>query len=283
MIYLILSILSVSSLSLILRQGHQKKSNIVLLINANYLAASLLSAIRIYFSDGGFHISTQSFLFAIFLGYLFAATFIVMSKAIKQAGTALATVSSRLSILIPVIFSILFFNEKPSPIMIIGFALTLVTFFFFYISLKVRNGQNNSSNTNKYKYLILVFIGIGLVDLSLKTFDYFFDPKEKPAFVFIIFFSAFIYTLINLLRNKIKFESSTFKLGIILGIVNALAVNFLLLAIKELPAIVVFPVQNVGVIVFTSVMAYLIWKEKINKYGLIAIAIGIFAIILLRI
>ncbi len=40
----------------------------------------------------------------------------------------------------------------------------------------------------------------------------------------------------------------------------------------KLPAIVVFPVMNIGVIVVTAVVAYLIWKEEINLYGKIAIA-----------
>jgi drug/metabolite transporter (DMT)-like permease len=40
--------------------------------------------------------------------------------------------------------------------------------------------------------------------------------------------------------------------------------------------------MNIGVIVVTATAAYLIWKEKINLYGKIAIAVGISSILLLK-
>jgi hypothetical protein len=37
------------------------------------------------------------------------------------------------------------------------------------------------------------------------------------------------------------------------------------------------------VISFTAVSAYLIWKEKVNSYGLDALVVGIIAIIIIKI
>ena len=91
-----------------------------------------------------------------------------------------------------------------------------------------------------------------------------------------------IYTSLYLIIKKIKFDKGTFNLGLMLGVPNVLAINFLLAALNELPAIVVFPVMNIGVIVITAVAAYLIWKEEINLHGKIALAFGIAAILLLK-
>ncbi len=280
MIYLILAIICSSSLALILKQGNVKKSNTAILINANYLTASVLSLIFVFFK-GTLSISLTAFLFALFLGYLFAATFFIYSKAVGLAGTALATVSARLSVLIPVLFSIILYAESPNIKMIFGFFMALVTLYLFYLSLKNHNGKPHSRSS--YIILILLLVGIGLVDFSMKIFERNFPTEEKGTFVFTIFFSAFIYTLGYILYKKIQFESHTFKLGLILGLPNVLAIHFVLAALSELPAIVVFPIQNIGVIVFTAVMAYLIWKEKINKYGIAALIAGIISIILLRI
>lgn len=280
MIYLILAIISSSSLALILKQGNVKNANKAILINANYITASLLSFTFI-FINGSFTISLWAFLFAIVLGYVFAATFFIYSKAVGLAGTALATVSARLSVLVPVIFSIIIYDETPNIKMILGFILTLITLYFFYLSLKKNN--LNTNTTNVYLILILLLIGIGLVDFSMKIFERNFPLEEKATFVFLIFFSAFIYTLIHILYKKITFEKETFKLGLLLGLPNVLAIHFILAALSELPAIVVFPIQNIGVIVFTAVMAYLIWREKINNYGIAALIVGIISIILLKI
>jgi drug/metabolite transporter (DMT)-like permease len=83
--------------------------------------------------------------------------------------------------------------------------------------------------------------------------------------------------------TNFRFEKETYKIGLLLGIPNALSIHFILVALGQLPAIVVFPIQNIGVIVFTAVSAYLIWREKINNYGLIAVLFGIIAIVLLKI
>ena len=279
MIYLILAIICSSSLALILKQGNVKKSNTAILINANYLTASLLSIVFIFYK-GTFTISLTAFLFATALGYLFAATFFIYSKAVGLAGTALATVSARLSVLIPVLLSIILYGESPNIKMILGFLMALITLYLFYLSLKNHNGSPHTKSS--YIILIVLLLGIGLVDFSMKIFERNFPIEEKGTFVFTIFFSAFLYTLIYIIYKKIKFELHTFKLGLLLGLPNVLAIHFVLAALSELPAIVVFPIQNIGVIVFTAIMAYLIWKEKINNYGIAALIAGIISIILLR-
>jgi drug/metabolite transporter (DMT)-like permease len=279
MVFLFLTIICSTSLALILKHGSVKKSNIILLINGNYLTAAVF-ALGFVIYKGGFHFSLYASLFAIGLGVLFAETFIIYSKAISFAGTALATVSARLSILIPVLFSIIFYDEKPNLQMLIGFLLVLVTLYFFYLSLK--NQGNKSESTKKYFYLFLLLIGIGAVDLSMKIFERSFPLIEKGTFVFLIFFFAFLYTLIRIRFDKINFDKETYKIGLFLGFPNVLTIHFLLLALSSLPAIIVFPIQNIGVIVLTAIAAYLFWKEKINLYGRIAIAVGIAAILLLK-
>ena len=279
MLFLILAIICSSSLAIILKLGSVKKSNITLLINANYLIASVIALIFVLANDG-FHFSLYATLFAIVLGVLFAETFVIYSKGISLAGTALATVSARLSVVIPVLFSTILFGEKPTVNMFVGFGLTLTTLYFFYLSLK--NQSTSSDSSSKYFYLFLLLIGIGTVDFSMKIFERVFSRIEKETFVFLIFFFAFIYTLVKILVKKISFNKETYKIGLLLGLPNVFAIHFVLLALSQLPAIVVFPIQNIGVIVVTAIIAYMIWKEKINLYGRIAIIIGIAAIIMLK-
>jgi len=249
------------------------------MINGNYLTASVI-ALGFILYQGGFHFSVNAILFSMFLGVLFAETFVIYSKAISFAGTALATVSARLSIIIPVLFSIILFDEKPNIKMISGFVLVLITLYFFYLSLKNHGSVANSGK--KYFYLFLLLVGIGAVDLSMKIFEQNFDKAEKGTFVFQIFFFAFVYTFVRILFGKIKFDKQTYAIGLVLGFPNVLTIHFLLLALSALPAIVVFPIQNIGVIVLTAVAAYIFWKEQINLYGKIALAVGIAAILLLK-
>jgi len=77
-----------------------------MLINGNYLTASLI-ALGFILLKYGFHYSIEQFCLALCLEFYVAGTFVIYSKAISLAGTALATVSARLSVLIPVLLSIM--------------------------------------------------------------------------------------------------------------------------------------------------------------------------------
>jgi hypothetical protein len=69
--------------------------------------------------------------------------------------------------------------------------------------------------------------------------------------------------------------------GFALGVPNVLTTIFLLGALAVLPAIVVFPFMNVGIILLTTVLAFLIWHEKLNRWGVLALAAGLLAILFL--
>jgi drug/metabolite transporter (DMT)-like permease len=67
----------------------------------------------------------------------------------------------------------------------------------------------------------------------------------------------------------------------VLGIPNVFSTIFLLGALSMLPAILVYPFMNVGIILFTTLLAFILWKEKLNRWGVFALASGLLAILFL--
>ncbi|NWG27815.1 MAG: EamA family transporter [Ignavibacteriaceae bacterium] len=279
MIFLLLTVFCSSGIALILRFSESKKYNPVLILEANYLFAAAFSLVVIII-QGNYLISIFTFGFGSLLGILFAVSFFSFTKAIKIAGTALATVTSRLSVISPVLLSILFYNEQPNLNQYFGFGLTILTIIFFYFALKTDTKRH--LHFNELVYLVILLAGVGFNDFSMKVFKQSRPVEEESAFVFIIFFFAFLYLFIYSRIRRIKFSRPDFIPGVVLGIPNVLSTFFLLSALEALPAIFVYPVMNIGVIVITAVVAYLIWKEQINPYGKIALAVGIAAILLLK-
>ena len=157
--------------------------------------------------------------------------------------------------------------------------MTFVTFVLFYFS--VRSGHKEGDGALKYFFLIAVFIGIGINDFALKFFKVWRSELEEPFFIFFIFSSAFIYSTIYIIIKKIRISPQTAMWGVLLGIPNVLTTVFLLSALAILPAIVVFPLMNVGIILLTTLLAFLIWKEKLNSWGVLALASGLLAILFL--
>ena len=278
MIPLLLTILCSTSIALILKHNDTKSGNAIVLLCGNYFIAAIVS---LYFlvSTSDNYFSTYSLLFGLVLGIFFVISFFAFARAVGVAGTALATVSSRLSVILPLALSIIIFGEKPNIFQIGGFIFTLITIYLFYKSLQIEGSKKISYRS--YIFLILVLVGIGINDFCMKIFQEWRTPAEKPLFIFAIFSSAFVITFSVILMRKIRPTKSVFRLGMLLGIPNMFSTFFMLAALNQLSAIVVYPVTNIGIIILTSVLAFMIWREKLNRFGQLALLTGVTAIVLM--
>ena len=66
-----------------------------------------------------------------------------------------------------------------------------------------------------------------------------------------------------------------------MGIPNIFSSYFLIEALKSYPAVFVYPVVNLSIIILTSLIVKIIWNEYWNNYSKIALLLGIISIILL--
>lgn len=251
-----------------------------MLLAGNYLVASLIAFILLMLNEEK-NFSFEIFLFGAGLGLFFVLSFFAYAKAINYAGTGLATTSSRLSVIIPIILSIIIYKELPSKLHLVGFVFTLITLILFYFAMK----QNHREGEGIFKYLFLlaVFAGIGINDFAMKVFNSWRHPAETPFFVFVIFSSALFYSSFYIIIKKIKISMHTALWGVALGVPNVLSTIFLLSALTMLPAILVYPLMNVGIILLTTILAFIFWKEKLNRWGILALLSGILAIIFLSV
>lgn len=278
MLPLFLTILCSTSIALILKQNDSRKGDAITLLMGNYLMAAGISFILILIKSE-VNYSLPTLFFGMALAFLFVASFFSFAKAVGVAGTALATVSSRLSVVVPVFLSILIYHETPTKLQLAGFACTLMTIGFFYRSL--RNLSRGPLRITEYFYLLAVLIGIGINDFAMKIFKQWRPESEEPFFLLTIFGFAFVYTALYLLIKRRPPRLATFRLGAILGIPNMFSSFFLLAALAQLPAIIVYPLTNIGIILLTALSALLIWQERLNRFGRLAMTSGVAAIILL--
>lgn len=252
----------------------------MLLLAGNYFVAAVISLILFIFqADGSLQIVTV--LSGMLLGLMFIVSFFAFARAVALAGTALATISSRLSVVIPTAASMIFLQEVPGQYQWPGYVLALLTLYLFFLS--IRDGAHQQVNWKGLTYLLFVFIGIGINDFSLKLFNAFRAAGENQLFLFSIFSSAFVYALLWIFFKKIRLERRTVLRGAMLGIPNMFSSFFLIKALLVLPAVVVYPMVNIGIILFTLAGAWLIWREQLNRFGVLALVSGAAAIILMSI
>ncbi len=226
-------------------------------------------------------VSKESVLFGLLLGSIFVYSFFLFTIAVRVAGTALATVSSRLSVIVPVVLAMVIYREIPGFLQFSGLILAFITIYLFYRSL--RNNSDGQLHLTEYLTLILLLTGIGINDFCMKLFQVWRPESEKPVFLLSIFFAAWLYSSGYVVLKKIAVDRKTVLLGLLLGVPNIFSSFFLISALSEVEAIIVYPLVNIGIILTTAVAAWIIWKEKLNRAGLWALTTGIAAIVFLGI
>ncbi|MCL7762855.1 EamA family transporter [Polaribacter sp. Z014] len=286
MIYLIFSILFSTSLFVIFKYFDIYKIDTLKAIVVNYLVAFAfgfgLSEITFSINE----IPEKPWFFgAIVLGALFVAIFFVMANTAQQNGVSVASVAGKMSVVIPVVFGVLLYDESVTYLKIIGILIALV-------SVYLASVKEERSTFNKAGLLfpILLFFGSGAIDTTLKFVEVnFVQNNETALFSGSLFgFAAFFGLLILLVKTIQKREAFGIKniiAGIVLGIPNYFTIVFLIKAMQTsgFESSTLFTINNVSVVVVSTLVGLLLFKEKFSLKNKIGVALAILGIVLVTI
>jgi drug/metabolite transporter (DMT)-like permease len=224
-------------------------------------------------------LQTTWFYAAIALGFLFITIFNVMALTAQKNGLSVASVASKMSVIIPILFGISIYNESIGYQKVLGILLALVA-----VYLTSAKPKKNGTTISKSIYLpIILFLGSGIIDTSVNHYA----PKGNMAlFLSLIFGMAGVIGLIiisiNHLKSKSRFNFKSIPFGFALGLVNYCSMYFLLKALRVngLETSSVFTINNVAIVAFSTLVGLLLFKESISKKNWIGILIAIVAILL---
>lgn len=279
MIYLLLSILSSTGIFVIFKLLKKYKIDTLQAIVINYITACIFGLIHFDSPiDISKIISSNWFFPAFGLGFLFIAIFNVMALTAQKNGLSVASVASKMSVIIPVVFGILVFKEGIGFQKVIGILLALVAVYL----TSVKSKEKAVLTTSIYLPIIL-FFGSGIIDTSVN----YFAPYDKiPLFSACIFGFAFSIGIILLVYKSVRLKKSfslkSIPLGITLGLVNYASIFFLLKALRidGLESSTLFTVNNVAIVAFSTLIGLLIFKETITTKNWVGITLALISIVL---
>lgn len=290
MIFLFGSILASSILFVIFKSYSKYYVNTENAIVFNYLMAASISGISVIpeFSITEM-IASPWFFNAVGLGFLFIIIFVAMGYSSILAGVAITSVASKMSLAIPVAFSIIYFSEAVTVYKIVGFILAIPA--LILSSWSSKKGEVKQTGLLNKLIILAVFFGSGAIDTLLKfnEFKWLKTDADNRAFIFIVFASAFlfgiVYMLVQLIRNSTKNKLTTRDLigGFALGVPNVASAYCLIKSLESptLEASVVFPLNNIGIVILTSTFGLLLFKEKPSSKNLIGYILCLIAIALI--
>lgn len=286
MVYLLLSILFATGLFVIFKYFGIYKIDILKAIVVNYIVALTIGFSLSENTISILEIHHQPWVFgAAFLGALFVAIFFVMAKTSQNNGVSVASVAGKMSVVIPILFGVLLYDESVTVLKIVGIIIALIAVYLTSV-------KEEKSDFKKAGLLfpILLFFGSGAIDTTLKYVEVNFVPKEEVAFFSgsLFGFAAIFGILVLGIKSIKKRESFGVKniiAGFVLGVPNYFSIVFLIkaLQVEGFESSTLFTINNVAVVIVSTIVGLFLFKEHFSFKNKIGVLLAILGIVLVTI
>ncbi|QIE60701.1 DMT family transporter [Rasiella rasia] len=287
MMYLLLSVLASTLIFVVFKLFSIFKVNTLHAIVVNYFVACVSGIIAF---NGTITLATipayNWFFYAIALGSLFIIVFNLMAITTQRSGLSVVSVATKMSVVIPIIFGLLYYKDSLGIYKGVGILLALVA--VYLASVKQKDGL--AIQPKNLIFPILVFLGSGIIDTSIKYIEgSFVAENDVPIFSATIFASAFsigiLVVIAQAIRGKFRFEFKNIIGGIVLGVPNYFSIYFLVKALRSdlLESSGIFTINNVGIVMLSTLVGIALFKEKLllkNWIGILVAVLSIFLVAL---
>ena len=277
MLYLVLAILASSMVSIVMRLTKSHVKNETSLLAVNYLTCIVIAGS--YMGFGRAVTSEPGFMTALFLGAatgaLYLAGFLLLQWSVGKNGVVLSSTFMKLGLLVPIVFSLLFFGETPTVMQFAGFVLAVAAV------LLMNSGEKTVSRARWALVLLLLSCGTG--DAMSKVYEYLGRPEMSDQFLFYTFVFAFILCLALVIRKREKPGLKELFWGAMLGLPNYFSARFILGALQDLPAVIVYPTFSVASMVVLTLAGVCFFREKLSRREWLAIGVILVSLVLLNV
>lgn len=224
--------------------------------------------------------------FAIFIGLLLVIGFYSASLTAQSMGVSITSVASKMSMVFPVLFSLLFLKIESKDFSFFNYFGMVLAVLAIYLGSLREGSIKKAKLSRKWMFLLpfTVFVAGGLIDISINYSSYMLiTPLNEEVFAIVLFGGAAIIGSVLLIFQKRKLELKSIVGGLYLGIPNYFSLFFVLKALTAFDnnGAVFYPIYNVGIIMLSSILAMILFKEKLSKLNFLGLGISILALFLL--
>jgi drug/metabolite transporter (DMT)-like permease len=290
MIYLVLTIVLTSCLTLGFDVIGKMKIPTLQAIVFNYITCVLVGSLV----NGGFPakaiVSNEPWVsWSLFMGSIFIVLFNIFAFTTQHLGVAVASVANKLSLVIPFLFAVFFYGEPATGLKITGIALAITAVVFTCWPHKEIKG---SSLRPEHGFVLFVpfvlFLGSGMLDTLIGYVErsYLSDANKDSYFITAFGAAGLLGTIVlstRILSGKEKFDPRSVVAGICIGLPNYFSIWTLVKALSQAKgnSSGIFPIINIGIVLFSTLVAYFLFREKLSRLNWAGIFFSVIAIILM--
>jgi len=287
MIYLLGSIVLTSWLTLSFKVAERFQLNPLQVIVFNYIVSVITGSIvngRVI--DYGRDIRLDWFPWACLMGTVFIVLFNIIAFTAQRIGVAVTSVANKLSLVIPFIFSIYLYNEKATWLKIAGVIVALIAVVLTCLPAKKQEHQQKS----RWLYIVpvLLFLGSGLLDTMIKYVEHhYLNAENVNEYLITAFTMAALLGIVSLsfqfISGRGKFSWKPVVMGALIGIPNYFSIWCLMEVLKQYASnsSAIIPINNMGIVLFSALVAWVAFKERLSLLNWIGIILSLGAIALI--
>lgn len=290
MIYLILTIIFTSCLTLAFKVLGRYQISSLQAIVFNYITCVVIgSLVNKGYPMEAIRSQAPWLWWGILMGIFFIVLFNVIAFTAIHLGVAVSSVANKLSLVIPFLFTIFFYGESSTWIKWLGVFTALAA--VVMTCWPHREIQGSSLKPERGWVLVVpavLFIGSGVLDALVTHVDKaFLDETNKDAYFIVAFSTAAVlgglFLLYRLATGREKFDPRAILGGVCIGFPNYFSVWCLIKVLGEYEgnSSAIFPIINIGIVLFSTLVAYFAFREKLSKLNWTGIALAVAAILLM--
>jgi len=282
MIFILLSVIQSTLIFITFRLFERYRVDNWQALTVNYLVAAFLGFITGNVAKDMPGVLQAGWLpYSLLLGLMFVGTFFLFALSCQKAGIAITSVTSKMSVVIPVLSGFLLYSESLGLARIAGIIIALSAFYMVFLKDK------RTRTEKKWAFLpVLVFLGNGLVDSGMKYSQHHFVIDSPIPFLTFTFASAMIVAIfVSVIRHfrGHAFNPEGIVGGIILGALNFGSTYFVFRALETSESSVVFPVANSAIVGLSTLTGYFWFREKLSPINWAGVLLSIIAILIIAI
>jgi len=219
------------------------------------------------------------------LGVVFVTSFFLIARVTQLYSISIASLASKVSLAIPVIFSMWVFRTQLKAFDIFNYLGLILTLIAIVLS-SIREDEKFKVGANSLMVFlpVSVFFISGFIDTSINYVNvYHLRSSDADTFSIALFLSAAIAGFIIFLFQRKKLDLKCLPWGIGLGAINFFSVVFLLKTLTHFgnDGAFTFPVVNLSIILFSTILSRFLFKEELSRFQFTGLTTGFIALILI--
>jgi drug/metabolite transporter (DMT)-like permease len=275
---LILSVVSTSAFSLIMKWSQERGYAVLSVGGVNYIAVAVAAAVIVSSGRIG-DVSPGMWALAASSGIGFLVTYILLAQALRRSGVTIPTAAVQIAMVLPILAAVVLWHERLRPVQVAGVLISVAA-----IALLAPPGRKGGERLPRWTYLIVpaIFVASGATRVAQKAITEVAPSGQQPMLALIWFGAAAVSSVGMMSFTGWPTCAGEWLAGVCLGLVNLGSLVFLLRALTLIPAVIAFPAYSSLSLILVSSVAFLLWDERPGWRGGVGILAGLLSVALVN-